>query len=66
MYDITKLRTFSQEELLYLLNACASHLAYAYDEIQMDSLQTMAFEASMAAEYLKCEIARQDRHYQFH
>ena len=66
MYHIAPLRTFSKEELLYLLNACASHLAYAYDEIQVDSLQTMSFEAAMAVEYLKCEIARQDSQYQFH
>lgn len=66
MYHITPLRTFSKEELLYLLNACSSHLAYAYEETMVDSLQTISMEAAMACEYLRCEIAIQATPYQFH
>lgn len=66
MYLITPLRTFSKEELLYLLNACAKHLETAYEETHVDSLLTVSMEAAMACEYLRCEIATQKKAYQFH
>lgn len=66
MYQITPLRTFTKEELLYLLNACAKHLENAYQETHVDSLLTMSMEASMACEFLSCEIAAQGTPYQFH
>jgi len=65
MYSMAKLRTFTKEELLYVLSTCATHLAYAYQETMVDSLRDASFEASMACEFLQYEVAVQNN-YQFH
>lgn len=63
MYSIVNLRTFSREELLDILSSCAHHLAYAYQETSIDAMQNASYDASDACEYLRCELAAQNKHY---
>ena len=65
MNSIANLKTFTKEELLFVLTNCATHLAFAYQETMIDALREASFEASMACESLQCEIAVQNN-YQFH
>lgn len=60
---IANLRTFDKEQLLQVLSQCAHHLSYAYEETELASLYETSFEASMACEFLRCELAVNNKHY---
>ena len=63
---IANLRTFNQEQLLHVLIQCAHHLTYAWEQTEIDSLYDVSFEASMACEYLRCELAAHNSNYRVH
>ena len=60
---IANLRTFNQEELLHVLSNCAHSLAYAYQKTELESFYEASFEATMACEFLRCELAVNNKHY---
>jgi len=63
MYQIANLRTFSTEDLLNLLCDCAHHLGNAYqDTLDCDQRDT-SYSASMACEYLRCQLAVSSPYY---
>lgn len=63
---IANLRTFNQEQLLHVLSQCADQLAFAYRKTELDSLFETSFEATMACEFLRCELAVNNSNYLIH
>ena len=60
MSRIVNLRTFNQAQLLHLLYECSHLLDDAYQETMLHEFHDVACEASMACEYLRCEMATQN------
>ena len=63
---IANLRTFDQEQLLQVLSQCAHQLNQAWQATEIDSLFEASFEATLACQFLRCELAMNNHHYRIH
>ncbi len=63
---IANLKTFNQEELLHVLSQCAHQLTQAWQATEIDSLFEASFEATLACQFLRCELAMQNNNYRIH
>jgi len=63
---IANLRIFDREQLLHVLSQCAHQLTHAWQQTEIDSLYEASFEAAMACEFLRCELAVNNNHYRIH
>lgn len=63
---IAQLQTFSQEELLSLLCDCAHQLNAAYQETLDSELRDTSYAASTACQFLRYELAQQNKQFQIH
>jgi hypothetical protein len=63
---IANLRTFNKEELLHVLSECAHQLTKAWQATEMDALFEASFEATLACQFLRCELALTQSNYRIH
>ncbi len=54
MFEISRMRTYSQRDLAELLGLCTDHLAAAYQELCIRDLSRLSIEAYSAAEFKSC------------
>lgn len=66
MFEITRIRTYSQYDLANLLVMCAEYLALAYQELAHRDLNRLSQEAYSAADFLSCMAAGQELNHQVH
>ena len=66
MRQMASLRTFNQAEILDLLYACSQLLDEAYQDTLVSDFKDVSFEATMACEYLRCELAQSNQSFRLH
>ena len=63
---IANLKIFNQQQLLHVLSQCAHQLTQAWKVTEIDSLYEASFEATLACEFLRCELASTHSNYRIH
>lgn len=66
MHEITRMKTYSQQDLAALLKLCADYLGLAYQSLLDSDLNQLSQEAHSAADFLKYLVLKQQSNYLVH
>lgn len=66
MHEITRMKTYSQQDLAALLKLCADYLGLAYQSLLDSDLSQLSHEAYCAAEFLKYLVRREQANFIVH